>query len=288
MPSHLLPTFLTAVFVATQGFRDSARTASALEELSVADRKLVEDNAKYFERFPDGSMWTRRVEAERDARKKDSPVLVAYSDLVAPLWYCPATDARATNKDGVFQLIDEADIRAQLAGGEHFQGVKTLFVTSRGILADCGTDLILLDAPKKEIVKEEETLKPFWAVPEEVDFFVVPSRSPAFRELPSGTGAAYQPLPPGRHFVWGQTMQVMRWKVVEPPKSRIVPQTKAVTPEELAESIRKKEQPGIVIWTPTLEHHGDQLEGHWVWKPKLTKLTFKSIPKSDQKSANDK
>lgn len=283
----MLPQVLTAIacvlLAFAQGAQDLARESSALEELPPAQRKLVEEDAKYFERFPDGSLWTRRVEAERDARKKGSPVLDAYSESGTPLWYCPSKDTKAATKEEIFDSLDEADIRDQLKDGQYFKNARTLFVTPRGILVDAGKELVLLDPPAKELVREGTTLDPFSAVPEGVEFFIVPSRSPALRELPSGNGSSFQPLPPGRWFFWGQTLQMKKWKVVDSPKSRVKRETTTVSPNELAEAIRSRNQPGIVVWSPTSERKGERGELRWKWISKVTKLNFKSEAKSDQK-----
>lgn len=155
-------------------------TTRYLDLLIPAHRQLMETHAKHFHRFPDGSLWSNRVESDRKKLAPKARAQAAYSLPDAPMWHCPSNNTRASTIDAVFDRLDQADVKAQLAatGGRLFTNAEVVAVTEEGILAEYDSDaiagLMFLPNPGTDVISKRERLATFSASPTAAVFFRMP------------------------------------------------------------------------------------------------------------------
>lgn len=269
----------------------STTTESALERLNPTHRKMVEQQAPFYRRFPDGSLWTRKVEADRDALPAKNAKREAF-DKHAPLWYCPATDSIAESEQAIFGALDAKDIAEQL-GYDSLYVLKgyVLYVKRDSVLVDAGGDELLLFAITGATanVSEGDELLPFGAkLSKRVDY-TIPERMPQLFRRNSSTLAKARGTPggSGESRVGSDHIYVRIATEMPLPKSRLSHTTSPVTSESIAQSLLSGGTPSLVEWTPRKiqvwvkdksEKAGGHYEDEWKLVKTETKPTFKPAP----------
>lgn len=216
-----------------------------LSRFTESQQRQITLAARDYRRLSDGSLWSRRLERERDTTH---PLAGPLADPSAPFWYCPENDRRFPTLAAVYARLDEEDIRAQLPEDSVYlpaptlyqQGPEGLIVRREGVDAD---DYLITPLPR-ESYTDGQTLPPFAGTRIGIDYVYA------------------------RHARGGVVeVRVLRLQRLMIPEPRLPHTIAPVTPEELAAALASGKLPGLADLRPR------KTGGTWLFERTVTKMT---------------